>query len=190
MKKLAIILSLLALMLPSQSYGDELADLKQTGQKLIKQFATELQSELKQAIASGGPVSAIEVCYIKAPEIADNVSTQSNWTIGRSSHKLRSPSNEPDNYTRLKIAEFLDRESDGEKAETMVSAEIIEDGNQRVFRMTKAIPTQQVCLACHGGDAVKPEVEAAILSLYPDDLARDFKLGEMRGVFNLSKELN
>ncbi len=58
-----------------------------------------------------------------------------------------------------------------------------------MFRMVKAIPTGEICLVCHGGAEVKPEVEARLAELYPDDRARGFGPGEMRGVFTLSKLL-
>jgi hypothetical protein len=52
----------------------------------------------------------------------------------------------------------------------------------------KAIPTGEVCLACHGSD-ITPEVAAAIDERYPDDMARGYSLGDVRGAFSLSKPL-
>jgi hypothetical protein len=45
-------------------------------------------------------------------------------------------------------------------------------------------------LNCHGGDNVKPPIIEKLAELYPDDMARGFSEGEMRGVFTLSKQLN
>ena len=52
----------------------------------------------------------------------------------------------------------------------------------------QAIPTGEVCLACHG-TAIAPEITAALDEQYPDDQARGFSLGEIRGAFSLSKPL-
>lgn len=190
MHKTTIGLALAALMLATPATGGELGALKNEAKGLIKKFATELKGELVSAMKSGGPVKAIGVCNIKAPQIADDISQGSGWTVARSSHKLRNPANAADDFTATAIADFLTRQADGEKPDTMTKAEITEENGKRVFRMVKAIPTGEACLACHGADSVKPQVEAALKELYPDDKARGFKPGEMRGVFTLKKELN
>ena len=71
-----------------------------------------------------------------------------------------------------------------------MTAAIVKEDGQQVFRMVKAIETGAPCLACHGGDVVTPEVEARLSELYPEDQARGFTLGEMRVVFTLSRPLN
>ncbi|GKY88746.1 Tll0287-like domain-containing protein [Sinisalibacter aestuarii] len=157
---------------------------------LIQSFSGTLQGELRAAIQAGGPVNAISVCNEKAPAIAAAASADSAWTIGRSSHKLRSPDNAPDAYTAAAIEDFVAREAAGEAAETLAKAEIVEENGTRVFRMVKAIPTGEACLNCHGGDEVKPDVVARLAELYPDDMARGFALGQMRGVFTLTKVLD
>lgn len=43
---------------------------------------------------------------------------------------------------------------------------------------------------CHGGDQVKPEVEARLAELYPCNQARGFEMGQMRGVLTLTKVLS
>jgi hypothetical protein len=52
----------------------------------------------------------------------------------------------------------------------------------------KAIPTAKVCLACHGS-AITPEVTAALDEAYPQDQARGYAEGDIRGAFSLSKPL-
>ncbi len=190
MNKSALGLALAALLVSVPAWGGELDTLRDEAKRLIKQFASELKGELVSAMKTGGPLNAIGVCSIKAPQIADNISQTSGWTVARSSHKLRNPANEPDDYTAEAIAEFLKRQANGEKPDTMIKAEIREENGERVFRMVKAIPTGEVCLACHGGESVKAEVEAAIKEHYPSDSARRFKIGEMRGVFTLKKALD
>ena len=123
-------------------------------------------------------------------EIAEAVSQDTGWMISRSSHKLRNPKNAPDAYTAAAIEEFLARQNAGEAAADLAKAEIVEAEGGQVFRMVKAIPTGELCLNCHGGTEVKPEVVEALAELYPEDQARGFKVGEMRGVFTLQKPLN
>jgi hypothetical protein len=160
------------------------------GKALMQEIGGALKSELQAAIEEGGPVKAIEVCNLRAPEIAAAVSQDTGWTISRSSHKLRNPKNAPDAYTTAAIEEFLARQNAGEAAADLAKAEIVEAEGGKVFRMVKAIPTGELCLNCHGGTEVKAEVVEALAELYPEDQARGFKVGEMRGVFTLQKPLN
>lgn len=181
---------LAALPAGAPAWGGEIDALKDEAGALIKRFAGDLKGELVSAIDSAGPAKAIAVCNVRAPAIADDISQASGWTVARSSHRLRNPANAPDDFTAAAIAEFLQRQADGDKPETMVKAAIREENGKRVFRMVKAIPTGEVCLACHGGASVKPDVAAAIAEVYPDDAARGFMIGEMRGVFTLRKTLD
>ncbi len=52
----------------------------------------------------------------------------------------------------------------------------------------KAIPTQEVCLACHG-EKIDKATAAKLAKLYPKDKARGFKVGDLRGAFTMSKDL-
>lgn len=160
------------------------------GKALMQEFGGALKSELQAAIEEGGPVKAIEVCNLRAPEIAESVSRDTGWMISRSSHKLRNPENAPDPYTAAAIEEFLARQAAGESPADLAKAEIVEEAGGRLFRMVKAIPTGALCLNCHGGAEVKAEVVEALAKLYPEDQARGFKVGEMRGVFTLKRALD
>lgn len=177
----------MALSAPASATADLVSHVKEA-RGLIKDFAGALGKELKGGMKSGGPVAAIDVCNGKAPEIADMKSKASGWSIGRSSHKLRNMSNSPDTWEAGVINTFLDRVKAGEATKSLEHAEIVEEGGKKMFRYVKAIPTGKVCLACHGAN-VKPAIEARLKELYPDDQARGFKMGDLRGVFTLSKPL-
>ncbi|MGV6847189.1 MAG: Tll0287-like domain-containing protein [Marinibacterium sp.] len=183
------ILAAAALLTGSAVWADDKAALAAEGKALIQSFASQLQGELKAAMKAGGPVEAIGVCNASAPVIAETLSEESGWSVARSSHKLRNPGNEPDAYTAAVIDEFLKREADGAKAKDLVKTEIVTENGEKVFRMVKAIPTGEVCLTCHGAN-VKPDVEATLAEYYPDDQARGFAPGQMRGVFTLTKPLH
>lgn len=182
--------SLLAAITTTAALAEDVQSLSAEGADLIKQFGGSLKAELQAAIKSGGPANGISVCNTRAPAITLSVSEQSDgWTIARSSHRLRNPNNAPDEYTSAIIADFLARAEAGEPVAELARAEIVDQDGQRVFRMTKAIPTGKVCVTCHGG-TVPAEVEASLAEYYPDDQARGFKEGDMRGVFTLRKLLD
>ncbi len=156
---------------------------------IIKSFATELQGELKAAVKEGGPVKAIAVCHERAPAIAADLSAQSGWSVGRTSLKTRNTANNtPDEWETGVLEQFEQRKANGEAVETMAFAEVVETDKGKSFRFMKAIPTGDVCLACHGTQ-ITPEVSAALDERYPDDQARGYSLGDIRGAFTLSKPL-
>jgi hypothetical protein len=171
--------------------GQDIAALKSEGGQIIKELAGSLQTELKAAMQAGGPLKALEVCNLSAQDLTVGVSdAHDGWSISRASHRLRNPANAPDDYTAATIDAFLARAAEGEDVASLMSAEIVETDGARAFRMVKAIPTGAVCLQCHGGTEVSADVEAALADTYPEDAARGFSAGDMRGVFTLSKPLD
>jgi cytochrome c551/c552 len=136
----------------------------------------------------GGPTHAIDVCAEVAPSIAGNISQKSGWAVGRTALKVRNPRNAPSVRERAVLMQFQERHAEGESFAKMEDAAIIEDGGRRYLHYMKAIPTQEVCLACHGTQVEAP-VQQAIAERYPADAATGFEKGELRGAFTFVKPL-
>jgi len=153
---------------------------------LVKQFGSTLKGELVQAMKSGGPTKAIEFCNLRAPGIASEVSDASGWEVGRTSLKLRSPANSPDAWELKVLQGFEAMKVAGSDPGKLEYAETVEINGQKVFRYMKAIPTEKACLNCHAA-TVAPAVEQKLQALYPEDRARGFNIGDIRGAFTLSK---
>ena len=60
---------------------------------MVKDFAQNLKGELQAAIKTGGPIHAISVCNVRAPQIAGDAARSPAWTIGRTSYRVRNPDN-------------------------------------------------------------------------------------------------
>lgn len=185
MKKV-IIASLLLALTPHVSMADELQDFNQQSKMAIKEFAGTLKGALVSAMKSGGPVEAIKVCNQVAPEIAQTLSKKYDLTIARTSLKVRNPNNSPDAWETTVLNKFETRKANGEAVKTLTFSKTV-DSQQ--MRMMKAIPTGQVCLTCHGSDITEP-VQASLNTLYPNDQATGFALGDIRGAFSISKTIN
>jgi hypothetical protein len=155
---------------------------------LIKQFATTLQGELKGAIQNGGPVNAVGVCKDRAPAIAAELSQESGWDVARTSLKTRNPANAADAWEQQVLEQFESRKANGESPQGMTFASVVETEDGKVYRFMQAIPTQEVCLACHGKD-LPPDTAQALDTAYPEDQARGYSAGDIRGAFTLSKPL-
>lgn len=160
------------------------AALEGEAQQLIGMFSMQLKQELMAAIKAGGFDNAVEVCQSKAPQIANSLSID-GWTIGRTSLQVRNPDNSPNDWESTILHQFDERFSKGESIQTL-SFSAIED---KQFRMMKAIPVGNVCLACHGS-SVDISTSNKINKLYPADKATGYSIGDLRGAFTVQKELS
>jgi rubrerythrin len=133
-------------------------------------FST-LLAELSEAIHAGGAANAIDVCAVRAPAIARDVSERHGVRIGRTSWKLRNPSNRP--------PVWADLATDDRPEEPTFFAD-------RSGRLGALLPIRLAgnCLACHGAPSdLAPGVAGALARRYPADQATGFKAGDLRGWF-------
>lgn len=151
----------------------------------------KLLSVLTEEIAKGGPASAIDVCRDKAPAMAKAASAQSGWAIKRVSLKNRNPKAVPDAWERAMLEEFDRRASAGEAPASLeASTTVTTPTGHTEYRYMKALPVQPVCLACHGTpESLAPEVSQQLHTLYPDDRAVGYALGQIRGAMTIRKLL-
>ena len=188
MVNLKLILAVISLpvLLTLQTAGAiDKAELKKEAISIVKRFGGTLKPELKNAMMAGGPVNAISVCAERAPAIAQSLSDDTGWYVNRVSLKPRNHQSAiPDAWERQVLEQFDQRQANGESAEKMAFAEVV-DGK---FRFMKAQGVQAVCLNCHATE-IKPETAAALKEKYPLDKARGYTLGQIRGAFSLSRDL-
>jgi hypothetical protein len=152
--------------------------------ELSTQLGKELKGELGAAIEKGGPVAAIDVCRTRAPAIAARLSAESGARIGRTALRVRNAGNAPDDLERAVLEQFAgDLAAGGIEGPLEAAFEIKREGGIERHYM-RAIPTEALCLTCHG-ETLAPELAAAIAREYPNDQATGFKLGELRGAFRV-----
>ncbi len=159
------------------------------GRDIIMEFGKTLVGYLKDGVKAGGPVKAIEVCNIMAPAVAADLATKYGVELGRTSLKPRNPDNGPDAWEKSVLIKFEARKAAGEDLKKMLYTEIVMEDDRPYFRMMKAIPTaQEPCLLCHG-DRLESDIVSRLNSLYPDDRARGYQAGDIRGAFTLKQAL-
>ncbi len=135
------------------------------------ELAGMLMGRLQEVLKAQGPEKAIEVCQTEAPAMAEKVGKSNGVRIGRTSIRLRNPSNRVPAW-----------------AEALVAAKVAEprfiqapDGGMQALL---PIRLGQACLACHGPDAgISPGVRSALKAKYPHDQATGYQAGELRGWF-------
>ncbi|MDP2811198.1 MAG: DUF3365 domain-containing protein [Rhodocyclaceae bacterium] len=188
MNRIALLLAAALAALPA--LADE-AKLLEEARAVATSIPPKLLEVLNAEIAKGGPESAIGVCREKAPQMARAASEKTGWAIRRVSLKNRNPKAVPDAWEKTALEDFDRRAAGGgEKPTGMEKGEIVADGGARTFRYMKALPTQDICMDCHGmTERISPAVKARINEFYPDDKAVGYGPAEIRGAITLKKTL-
>lgn len=125
-----------------------------------------------------GPAGAIGVCKELAPEITRGVAAEKGVMIGRTSARLRNPTNSAPSW-----AAALFEASDARGPDGFPSARfaVNRDGS---LGAALPIPTLSACVACHGpAESIGPRVREALAREYPGDRAVGFREGDLRGWF-------
>lgn len=134
-------------------------------------LAQQLMGALEGAIASGNPVAGIEACTSAAPAIAAQVSESHAVRIGRTSHRLRNPANQPPAFAAPAVVAIWAQET-------------LYRGPSNELGYLAPIRVAAPCLTCHGAaSAIPTPVQAALQETYPSDTAVGFAEGDLRGWF-------
>lgn len=161
------------------------AALVEQAKAAVQALGGALKAELEAAMKTGGPVAALSVCRIKAPELAKAISAEQGMAVKRVSLKNRNPVMGAANEWQTNVLnDFETRKAAGEDPATLAYAEVVD----HEFRFMKAIPTAAVCLGCHGTN-LSPALTAKLTELYPQDQAVGYKEGDLRGAFVVVKNL-
>lgn len=183
-----ILISILATALVSLSTRSEEAiddtALQAEAISIVKQFGGTLKPLLKESIVTGGLNHAVDICSIQAPQIAEQLSKESGWSVKRVSLKPRNNLlATADPFERKVLQQFDQRQQAGELPDKMSYAET----TATEFRFMKAQGVDGLCLGCHG-KVISSEVQNALKQYYPNDIATGYSLGQVRGAFSLTKK--
>ena len=151
--------------------GAQDAGLQAKAEAARTELAGQLMGRLQEVLKTQGPEKAIAVCQNEAPGMAEKVGQSNGVRIGRTSTKLRNPSNRVPRW-----------------AESLVAAKVAEprfipapDGGLQALL---PIRLGQTCLVCHGPEKdIAPTVRMALQQKYPQDQATGYQAGELLGWF-------
>lgn len=187
MKK--ILLTALLGLCASAAHAEDLKQYTDESRAAAQPFLQKLAAANKQAVSDGGPQSAIGVCRDIAPQMSGDLSRQTGWKVSRVSLKVRNPLlGTPDAWEQAQLQSFAARAAQGEKPETLETAEIVQEPAGKSFRYMKAIAVQPGCLACHG-EQLTDEVRARLAADYPHDRATGYSAGQIRGALSIKRPL-
>ncbi|SFJ75909.1 Tll0287-like domain-containing protein [Methylophaga sulfidovorans] len=172
--------------MPAVAENEEQAAFERDAQLAIKDLSSHLKKALMSALQDGGPIEAISVCKLVAPTIADEVSKKYSLDIHRTSLRVRNLDNEADSWETGVLQKFETRLKTGEAIQSLNFVEKVDSELGYDWRYMKAIPTDKVCLSCHGSKIALP-VQKMIDQNYPNDMATGYKMGDIRGAFSVKR---
>ncbi len=187
MIRIALPLALAIAAVPAFADEDKmLTEARGVASSVPPKLLTVLQDEIKKS----GPEGAIGVCREKAPAMAKAASEQTGWAIRRVSLKNRNPKAVPDAWEEAVLKDFDKRTAAGEKPTGLEKGEAVTVDGKKMYRYMKALPTQDICLQCHGTpDRLSPATQAKLKELYPDDKGVGYHAAEIRGAITIKKPL-
>ena len=172
MFRVAVLFMLLSLTLACQRSKIDESKWKAAGAQAVGPF----KKQLKEALVAGlkeGPVQAISVCQVEAPELAERAGSPT-VKVGRSSDKLRNPSNAPKPWMKPFLDQYENHPDQREPAAVLIDANTV--------GYVEPIFVQPLCVTCHGAH-LAPDVQAKLEELYPNDRATGYAAGDFRGIF-------
>ncbi len=181
----------LAISLPAYAADVDAQKHLDASRKTAQEFMQKLGAVLKGQLESGGPESAIGVCKQVAPAMAAEYSTNGQ-VLKRVSLKARNKGiGTPDAWETKHLQSFDRALSESKPVSEMEFSAVTEDQGGRWFRYIKAIPTQAMCLQCHGQPYQISEKTKDVLNReYPEDQATGYSVGSIRGGISIRQKID
>ena len=164
--------------------AEQNADYKTKGANIAEAAQINLLKNVTAAIQKGGTEHAIGFCNLKAGGLTDSLSKVFNCDISRISYKNRNPQNRLSSATDLSVWVNYERGNQDVSKDTVC---MDTKTNKTVYYkpIKIAMPT---CLKCHGkaGEDIEEKTLSKINELYPKDLAKEYKMGDLRGLWKIT----
>jgi len=154
------------------------------GDSISNEAQQQLMENLHKAIAANDFSGALDFCTINADPVIRELSDKYGVSIRRTSFRARNQDNLPTEEEFPILDAYRYNMENGIESEPNIQK--IEGGETLLY--TKAIIiSSEFCLACHGDpkNDIEIDVLSMIDSLYPRDLARGFKVGDLRGMWSI-----
>lgn len=161
---------------------EQQAEYLERGKNITMSSFKALSSELMKAIETGGLEKAVNYCNLKAIPLTDSLSGNYKAEIHRISDRYRNPDNRPGELDMKVISAYRLQMEKGQELQAH-----LEVTGDTVYYYSPILIQNPLCLQCHGepGNTMDPSTEKIISLKYPEDMAKGYKLGELRGVWKI-----
>ncbi|MFZ9028637.1 MAG: Tll0287-like domain-containing protein [Crocinitomicaceae bacterium] len=149
------------------------------GRSISQKMQGILLSNVSSAMQKGGPAHAIAFCNTRAIPLTDSLSEVEGVKISRISDKNRNPNNFASSDELKLINQF--------KTNNLKDTVLSWDNNENYVYYSTIKTGMPACMKCHGSvDAdISSETLNALDSLYPEDKAKNYSLGDFRGLWKI-----
>lgn len=153
-------------------------------------FDVRMKADIMARLERGEDPVAVYLAYTeKVPGWGKAISDAGRFEFSRTSLSVRNPANAPDSWESRKMEEFSFLMDAGFDPETLEASEIVQEGEQKVFRWMRPVQMTEGCLACHGE---KPDERVKLLlgQEYPADEATGYTEGQIGGAYSVRRVLS
>lgn len=153
-------------------------------------FELRLKREIVDRLDRDEDPVAVYLAYADhVPGWGKEISDQARLDFSRTALGVRNPANEPDDWERQRMEEFEFLADAGRDPSELEAAEIVLEGNEKVFRWLRPMVMGEACMACHGE---KPDSRIKLLlqQEYPLDAALGYAEGQLGGAYSVRKVLS
>lgn len=155
------------------------------GDSISNEAQKQLMDRLHKAVDEKGYPNAVSYCKLEATSQLVRMAEKYGVTIRRTSARPRNPENAPSGEELPILDAYAYNFENGLENEPNIQQ--LQNGETLLY--TKAIVIQEeFCLNCHGTaqKEIKEETLIEIDSRYAKDVAREYKVGQLRGMWSIS----
>ncbi|WP_457599016.1 Tll0287-like domain-containing protein [Hydrogenimonas sp.] len=159
-------------------HSDELKEVVKTGKEASKLLLKTLGGNMKKHMKAGGPAEALEFCSANAAALTADVDAKlgKGVAIKRITLKPRNPANEAQGSERAILEALQTLKANG----VQLPRHLVQKTPEGYRYYKPLLISKPVCLKCHG-EKIAPGFKKKILSIYPDDNATGYRMGDLRG---------
>lgn len=153
-------------------------------------FDVRLKREIADRIMREEDPVAVYLAYADhVPGWGNEISAASRFDFSRTALGVRNPANAPDDWERRQMELFNFLADSGQDPESFETAEIVQEGNEKVFRWIRPMVMSETCLTCHG-EALDSRIKLLLGQEYPLDEASGYSEGQLGGAYSVRKVLS
>ncbi len=155
---------------------------KTKGKEIAMETFKIFKANIEKTGKEKGLPEVVSFCHDNAEKLTDSLSKIYGVEMKRVSHRLRNQDNKPNVDEKAIIENYLAAQEDHKELTPIVMKD--EEGFVHFYAPIKI---KEKCLQCHGipSKDIKAVVLKKIKKHYPEDKATGFRLGELRGIWDI-----
>lgn len=162
----------------------------QAARKAAVTFDIRMKREIVDRLERGEDPVAVYLAYAdNVPGWGLEISNAGKIDFSRTAITVRNPANAPDAWETRQMELFNFMADAGQDPEGFEVAEIVSEGNEKVFRWMRPTVMVEACMTCHG-EGVSERIKLLLGQEYPLDDALGYSEGQLGGAYSVRKVLS